>query len=325
MMRGIKFRIPLVPCLAIYPMKLKNLSICLGPEEIYFFGPILKVPRSKGTPSLIKPFRFRGFFFLFACSFNAMTSTSSPIVYPIPLVISLHKSTSGGKNEEEFIIRKENYFQYSSNGGNPSMYKVYDISMPIYQGMPVYKNKPEKQPAFERSTQNYVSETRISMDVHCGTHVDAPLHMVLEGETMETISLEQLVGPCRVLDMTHVADGITAEDFHSLDIQQGEFLLLKTKNSMDESFNPDFIFVKEDAAQYLANIGVKGIGIDALGIERSQAGHPTHKTLFGNGIIIIEGLRLQEVPSGPYFMVAAPIKLMGTDAAPARVILLEGL
>lgn len=205
------------------------------------------------------------------------------------------------------------------------MYKVYDISMPIYPGMPVYKNKSEKQPGFERNTQNYVSETRISMDVHCGTHVDAPLHMVLEGETIETISLEQLVGPCRVLDLTHIEDGITAEDIQSLDIQQGEFLLLKTKNSMDEAFNPDFIYVKADAAHYLAEIGIKGIGTDALGIERSQAGHPTHKTLFESGIIIIEGLRLQEVPCGPYLMVAAPIKLIGTDAAPARVILFAGL
>lgn len=206
-----------------------------------------------------------------------------------------------------------------------SMYKVYDISMPIYEGMPVYKNKPEKQPIFQRNTQNYVSETRVSMDVHCGTHVDAPLHMVLEGDTMDTISLEKLVGPCRVLDLTHVEEGVTAEDVQTLDIQHGEFLLFKTKNSMDEDFNPDFIFVKADAAAYLAEKGIRGIGIDALGIERSQTGHPTHKTLFENGIIIIEGLRLQEVPCGPYFMVAAPIKLMGTDAAPARVILIEGL
>lgn len=205
------------------------------------------------------------------------------------------------------------------------MYKMYDISMPIYQGMPVYKNKPEKQPVFQRNTQNYVSETRVSMDVHCGTHVDAPLHMVLDGETVETISLDQLVGPCRVLDLTHVTDGITAEDLQSMDIQDGEFLLLKTKNSSDEAFNPDFIFIKSDAAQYLAEKGVKGIGIDALGIERSQAGHPTHKTLFDRKIIIIEGLRLQEVPGGSYFMVAAPIKLVGTDAAPARVILMDGL
>lgn len=204
------------------------------------------------------------------------------------------------------------------------MYKIYDISMPIYEGMPVYKNKPEKQPVFQRNTQNYVSETRVSMDVHCGTHVDAPLHMVLEGETMETISLEQLVGPCRVLDLTQVRDGITADDVQSMGIQPGEFLLLKTKNSMDEAFNPEFIFVKADAAQYLAEKGVKGIGIDALGIERSQTGHPTHKTLFESGIVIIEGLRLQEVPPGPYFMVAAPIKLVGTDAAPARVLLIEG-
>ncbi|TGU65625.1 cyclase family protein, partial [Mesorhizobium sp. M00.F.Ca.ET.186.01.1.1] len=62
----------------------------------------------------------------------------------------------------------------------------------------------------------------------------------------------------------------------------------------------------------------------ALGIERSQEGHPTHKTLFAAGIVVIEGLRLRDVLPGQYFMVAAPLKLVGTDAAPARVLLFEG-
>ncbi|RXT15227.1 cyclase family protein [Ammoniphilus sp. CFH 90114] len=205
------------------------------------------------------------------------------------------------------------------------MYKIYDVSMAIHEGMTVYKNKPEKQPAFETVQNNYVSETRVSLDVHTGTHVDAPLHMVVSGETMESISLEDLVGPCRVLDLSHVKDGITADDLAPFDIQEGEFLLLKTANSLDTAFNPDFIYVKEDAAKLLAYKRVKGVGIDALGIERSQPGHPTHKCLFGAKIIIIEGLRLQDVPAGKYFMMAAPIKLIGTDAAPARVVLVEGL
>lgn len=205
------------------------------------------------------------------------------------------------------------------------MYKIYDVSMPIFEGMPVYKNKPEKQPKFDRVTNNYVSETRLSLDVHCGTHVDAPLHMIVEGNTMETISIDQLVGPCRVLDLTHVSDGITKSDVEHLQIEEGEFLLLKTANSYEDTFQPEFIFVKEDAASYFAERKIRGVGIDALGVERSQQGHPTHKTLFNNGIIIIEGLRLKEVPPGKYFMFAAPLKLVGTDASPARVLLVEGI
>ncbi|GIM45047.1 cyclase [Collibacillus ludicampi] len=205
------------------------------------------------------------------------------------------------------------------------MYKIYDVTMPIFSGMSVYKNKPEKQPSFERVQSGYVSESRVRLDVHTGTHVDAPLHMVEDGPTLETIPLERLVGSCRVVDLTEVTDGITREDLEKIDIQQGEFLLFKTKNSFDEAFNFEFIYVKEDAARFLAEKGIRGVGIDSLGIERSQPGHPTHKTLFENDIVIIEGLRLRHVPEGNYFMVAAPLHLTGTDAAPARVLLFEGL
>jgi arylformamidase len=203
--------------------------------------------------------------------------------------------------------------------------KIYDVTAPIFEGMPVYKNKPEKQPKFSTVTNDYVTESRVDMDVHTGTHIDAPLHMVKNGETFETISLEKLVGTCKVFDVTNVEDKILKADITHLDIQENDFVLFKTKNSFDKAFNFEFIYVAEDAAQYLAEKKVRGVGIDALGVERSQPGHPTHKTLFGNNIIIIEGLRLKDVPEGQYFMVAAPLKLVGTDAAPARVLLFENL
>ncbi|EKS54207.1 cyclase, partial [Citrobacter freundii ATCC 8090 = MTCC 1658 = NBRC 12681] len=95
-------------------------------------------------------------------------------------------------------------------------------------------------------------------------------------------------------------------------------------NSWEDAFSFEFVYLAQDGAAYLAEKGVRGVGTDALGIERSQEGHPTHKTLFGAGVIVIEGLRLREVPAGKYFMVAAPLKLVGTDAAPARVLLFEG-
>ncbi|KPB03023.1 cyclase family protein [Bacillus sp. CHD6a] len=201
--------------------------------------------------------------------------------------------------------------------------KVYDVSSPIYTGMPVYKNKPEKQPKQTTNTNGYVTETRLELDVHTGTHVDAPLHMVVDGETIETLPLEKLVGPCKVFDLTGVEDRITVKDIEGLNIQKDDFLLFKTKNSFDEEFNFDFVFVAEDAAAYLAEIGVSGVGVDALGIERSQEGHPTHKTLFANGVIIIEGLRLKDIAEGEYIMCAAPLKLSGVDASPARIVLMD--
>lgn len=203
--------------------------------------------------------------------------------------------------------------------------KMYDVTGTIYEGMTVYKNKPEKQPKFNRVTNGYVTETRMELDVHTGTHIDAPLHMVVDGDTFESVPLESLVGQAKLFDLTDVEDGISKADLEKFEIEKGDFILLKTKNSFEEEFNFDFIYLAKDGAEYLAEIGVRGVGIDTLGIERSQEGHPTHKTLFAEKIIIIEGLRLKEVEQGEYFMVAAPLKIEGTDASPARVLLFEGL
>ncbi|OZU88395.1 cyclase [Virgibacillus indicus] len=203
--------------------------------------------------------------------------------------------------------------------------KMYDVTADIFEGMPVYKNKPEKQPIINTVTNGHVTESRIDIDLHTGTHVDSPLHMINDGDTMETIKLDDLVGNVKLFDLSHVEDRITKKDIEAFSIEKDDFILFKTKNSLEEAFNFEFIFVAEDAAAHLAELGIKGVGVDGLGIERSQEGHPTHRTLFQNKIIIMEGLRLADVTEGEYFMVAAPIKLQGTDAAPARVMLFEGV
>lgn len=203
--------------------------------------------------------------------------------------------------------------------------RLYDISMTIREDMQVYKNKTEKKPEL-RNMSNWetgkVYETRISLDAHTGTHLDAPLHMLENGATIETIPLESLVGPARVLDFTHVEDGITRADLEPCCIQAGEWLLFKTRNSFSELFDFEFVYLKADGAQYLKEIGVKGVGTDALGIERAQPDYATHRTLMGSDILILEGLRLKDVPAGNYYFVLAPLKLEGIEAAPARAFLL---
>lgn len=206
---------------------------------------------------------------------------------------------------------------------NVNQMKIYDVSLPIFEGMPVYKNKPEKQPSFDTSQNGHVTETRIAMDVHTGTHVDAPLHMVPGGDTIETLPIEKLVRKAKVIDLTHAEDSIKADDLIGKDIQKDDFVLFKTKNSWDTEFNFEFIYVNQEAAKNLAEIGVSGVGIDALGVERAQENHPTHKQLFQNDVIIIEGLQLKDVPEGEYLMVAAPLKIRGLDASPARIVLIE--
>ncbi|MCP8617302.1 cyclase family protein [Salirhabdus salicampi] len=203
------------------------------------------------------------------------------------------------------------------------MKKVYDITVPVYEGMPVYKNKPEKQPKFKKVTNAHVTESTITMDAHTGTHIDAPLHMINDGETFEAVNLQSLIGEAKVFDLTSVEEGIQEEHLTGLNIEKEDFVLFKTKNSFDDEFNFNFIYLAESGAKYLAEKGIRGVGIDALGVERAQPGHPTHKTLFASNIIVIEGLTFREVEEGTYDMVAAPLKLLGTDASPARVLLFE--
>lgn len=202
---------------------------------------------------------------------------------------------------------------------------IYDISMTIEESMQVWKNYEQKKPKIT-NVQNHDEgkphESLLSMNVHTGTHVDAPLHMLAGGDTIETIPLERLVGPARVLDLTHVKEFITKEDLEPFAIQRGERILFKTSSSFSEDFLMDFVFLREDGAKYLADIGIGLVATDALGIERAQAEYPTHRTLMRNDVIIVEGVRLKEVTAGNYSLVIAPLKLTGIDASPARAFLM---
>lgn len=204
--------------------------------------------------------------------------------------------------------------------------KIYDISMPISYSMPVYKGKESKRPKLVKEcdfTTGSIYESRIEMNLHTGTHLDRTLHMLPEGNTVETLALEQVITQCKVLDLTAVQEKITEKDLIDRNIAEGDFLLIKTKNSYEDILEKDFIYLEQSGANHLVTCKIKGIGIDALGIERNQPGHETHLQLMSAGIQIIEGLRLKEVPEGEYFMFAAPLNIIGAEAAPVRAVLLE--
>lgn len=204
--------------------------------------------------------------------------------------------------------------------------KLYDISMTIHEGMQVYKNKEEKKPELRNMVNHQtgsVYETRIALDAHCGTHLDAPLHMLDGGATIDTIPLSRLIGKAQVVDLTHVTGGITRSDLEALNIGDAEWLLLKTRNSFSERFDFEFVYLTADGAQYVIEKGIRGVGTDGLGIERSQPEYPTHRSLMRSDVLILEGLRLKDVEPGIYDFVLAPLKLEGIEAAPARVFLIE--
>lgn len=206
--------------------------------------------------------------------------------------------------------------------------KLYDISMPISADMPVFKNESSRKPELipvKSIDENQVVIHKILLDLHSGTHIDAPSHYFKEGKTIDQLSMTKEVTKCRVIDLTSVEDRICEVDLIKHHIQNGEFVLLKTKNSSDNVFNSEFVYLTEEGARYLIQQGVKGVGIDAMTIERNQPNHETHKLLLEKEIMIIEGLRLANVMAGDYSMVALPINIVGAEAAPTRVLLVEGL
>lgn len=204
--------------------------------------------------------------------------------------------------------------------------KIYDISMPISEEIPVWKGREEKKPKFyidsdfEKGT---VYESSIHMNMHTGTHLDRTLHILPDGNRMDSLKLEELITECSVIDLTKVSQGITDADLRCKKILPGDFLLLKTRNSFEPILEKEFVFLEKSGAQYLTEIPVRGIGIDALGVERGQPGHETHITLMRKGIHILEGLRLAEVQEGRYQLIALPLHIPNAEAAPVRAILLE--
>lgn len=204
--------------------------------------------------------------------------------------------------------------------------KIYDISMKIHYDMPVYRGKTSKRPV-QKVESNFSSgtvyETKLELNMHTGTHIDRSLHILQGGETIDKLELEKVVTKCQVLDFANVDEKITKEHLVKKSIEKGDFILLKTKNSTLDILEDVFIYLDKTGADYLQKMGVRGVGIDALGIERSQPNHETHKILLGAEIVVLEGLRLKEVEEGEYLLVAAPINVVGAEAAPVRAILIE--
>jgi len=204
--------------------------------------------------------------------------------------------------------------------------KLYDITIPIQTGMPVYKNDETRQPklTFNKKAEiDGVTSSTLELDLHTGTHLDAPLHMLAGGSAIDAVSLTSVMTACRVIPLMTVDDEITPEHLKPFVIKKGEFILMKTKNSFSIDFDPSFVYLGREAAAYLAEQGVKGIGTDGLGIERGQEGHPSHKILFEAGCMVLEGLMLKNIEPGEYKLIALPLKIIGAEASPVRAVLVE--
>ena len=203
--------------------------------------------------------------------------------------------------------------------------KIYDISMEISEEMQVYKNKADKKPKITavRTLKDGANESKLDIFVHTGSHVDAPYHIFDGGKKIDGMDLGRFMGKAVVLDFTKAKNKIDKKILLKKNFFAEDIVLLKTKILPDKVFNPDFTYLDESGAKFLASKKIKAVGIDSLGIERSQPNHETHKILLGKNIPIFEGLDLSKVKPGKYFFYGLPLKIRNGDASPVRAVLVR--
>jgi arylformamidase len=202
-----------------------------------------------------------------------------------------------------------------------------DISVTLKSGMVHWPDNPpvkiERMLDMDRGGVCNVST--LSMGSHTGTHMDAPIHFIHDGIGLDEMPLDATIGSARVIEIRD-KESIKPDELKRRRIQRGERLLFKTRNSTrswkSDAFDEGFVYISKDAAYYLADAGVRTVGVDYLSVGGfKRDGVETHRALLGAGIWIIEGLNLSEIRPGKYELLCLPLKVLGGDGAPARAIL----
>ena len=202
-----------------------------------------------------------------------------------------------------------------------------DISIPLQNGTVCW---PGDAP-FQRIQTLALSEgapcnlSEIRGSAHSGTHMDAPLHFLEGAPGIDSMPIEATVGRARVIEI-HDPEMIRVAELKSYHPAKGERLLFKTANSRygwaAREFQKDFVHIPPDTARFLADTGIRTVGIDYLSVGHSEnGGDETHRILLRAGIWIIESLDLAHVVPGEYELICLPLKIVGSDGAPARAVL----
>ncbi len=198
--------------------------------------------------------------------------------------------------------------------------KIIDISEYIEEGRRYYPTLPpvkiEWLRHYDKGHDHEVSY--LSMPVHAATHIDAPLHFIPSGASIDKIPLTKFIGIAQVVFVKEKV--IDCKVLKTLKIRE-DIVLFKMK----EWENPqDYPYFREDAAEYLVRKKVKLVGVESPSVDRfGDKKYPVHKILLSAGVLIIEGLKLKHVKCGRYFFLCLPLKIKGIEGAPCRAILID--
>ena len=208
------------------------------------------------------------------------------------------------------------------------MSNILDITFPLTPELTVWPGDTQTAVStvkeVGKNARSMVS--RLTLSSHAGTHVDAPSHFIERGKTVETLSLEALMGKCRVIEVTD--NEITAGVIDALNLPDGiERILFKTTNSRrftgTEPFFKDYVGITHCGAERLIDMDVKLIGLDYLSAAAHSDIDTVHHALLGRGIVLLETLDLRNVTPGDYRLVCLPLRLPGVDGSPCRALLIQ--
>ena len=201
----------------------------------------------------------------------------------------------------------------------------HDISRQLTEGHPSWPGDVSFQvrPAARISQGDSVNTGVLTASTHTGTHVDAPWHYSDAGERLDEVPLERFVGPCLLLDARgHDGGSVPASLLDGLDALPGRLLLYTGQPSHWDTFPISFAALSPELIRRAAELGARLIGTDAPSVDPlTSKTLVAHRACLEAGVLIVEGLRLGEVPPGEYELVCLPLPLAGADGAPARAIL----
>lgn len=206
--------------------------------------------------------------------------------------------------------------------------KIIDITRNIRSDMVIWPGDVGVRYRAFRSMKggDFCNVTDMSIGLHTGTHIDAPLHFIDDGASIDEMPLSHFIGDARVI-YVDTKGCITLEHIKDKGIKRNDIVLFKTCNSEIEESEPffkDYVYLEIKAAKFLVEIGVKTVGIDYLSVDSFyDKDVKVHKLLLSNNIAIIETINLKGVAEGIYFISCLPLKMGGVEASPCRCIIVK--
>jgi len=207
--------------------------------------------------------------------------------------------------------------------------EVFDVSLPLSEQLAIWPGDPKLSRTLASSIArgDIANVSHLDLGAHTGTHVDAPFHFVDSMSGIDQLPLDALIGPCLVVEANPPGPELRPQDLPETEHRR---ILFKTRNSArwassPSEFDRDFVGVGLELAVRLVQRQVLLVGVDYLSVEPFDAPrpHPVHVTLLEARIVVVEGLDLSRVEPGEYELFCLPLKLVGSDGAPARTVLVR--